>query len=623
MEHYTYDFVIVGGGTAGLVLASRLSEDATQRILVLEAGKDHTDDLRIKIPAMYASMLKSDVDWDFESVNQSGLNGRKVPLNQGRVLGGSSATNAQVFAPPGHDIINAWETLGNTGWNWNTLKGYYTKTFTPPFSDPISGEALEIEDQFSSGDSVTDASPQGPVQLSFPGNLNHPIREAWKSAFKSRGYGSTGPWTSESTQSFNYLASIDPITKERSYSASAYYSPIKSRNNTRVITEATVERVLLGKGADSTKAVGVQYKYNGAIETVTAAKEVIVAAGALQSPKVLELSGVGNAALLSEHGIPVIEDLPGVGENLQDHIVCDISYQAVDDLETLDSLVRQEPEAIGAAMQDYAINKSGILTSVGIMTYAYMPVVDILSEEDQSTMKAMLEQNKPLLKETRGWDKTLTQESYEVIENAVLEPHRPSGVLLTITGQNPVSPPPISATIPSSADGGVAIFPGKWISLAAMLSLPFSRGSAHIISNDPSQAPAIDPNYFSNPIDIQVMAHHLRYLETIASSPSFGKVVKQPLQHQDAAAQFANIESAKDYLRSRAVSMWHLAGSCSMLPRDKGGVVDTKLKVYGVNNLRIVDSSIMPLITTGNLQPTVYAVAEKAADMIKEEYGLM
>ncbi|KAI1352214.1 aryl-alcohol dehydrogenase [Xylaria sp. FL0043] len=622
MEHGTYDFVIVGGGTAGLVLASRLSEDATQRILVLEAGKDHTEDPRIKIPAMYASMLKSDVDWDFESVNQLGLNGRKVPLNQGRVLGGSSATNAQVFAPPGHDIINAWETLGNTGWNWNTLKSYYTRAFTPPSSDPISGKALEIEGRSNSGDSVVDASPQGPVQLSFPGNLNHPIREAWTSAFKSRGYTGTGPWTNESTQSFNCLASIDPITKERSYSASAYYSPIKNRNNILVLTEATVERILLEKGAEATKARGVQYKHNGAIKTVSATKEVIIAAGALQSPKILELSGVGNPEILSKHGISVIEDLPGVGENLQDHIVCDISYQAVDDLETLDSLVRQEPEAVGAAMQDYAINKSGILTSVGIMTYAYMPVVDILSEGDESTMKAMLQQNRPLPAESHSEDKTLARESYEVIEKALLEPDRPSGVLLTITGQNPVSPPPVSATVPSAAEGGVPIFPGKWVSLAAMLSLPFSRGSVHIVSDDPYKAPAIDPNYFSNPIDIQVLAHHLRYLETIASSPSFATVVKQPLQYQDAASQFGNIESAKKYLRSRAVSMWHLAGSCPMLPRDKGGVVDTSLKVYGVSNLRVVDSSIMPLITTGNLQPTVYAVAERAADLIKEEYGL-
>ncbi|ETS77085.1 hypothetical protein PFICI_10959 [Pestalotiopsis fici W106-1] len=587
----TFDFVILGGGTAGLVVASRLSENPGHRVLVLEAGSDLSDDPRVKTPAFYATLMKSDANWGFKSEPQPTLNGREIGLHQGRALGGSSAINGQAFVPPGKHTIDAWEKAGNPGWNWQELERYYARSHTLPGVTQRTKGERDGERDF-----------HGPLQVSLSTNLSHPIHKVWNETFQAKGhYVSAEPWLGQPVGAFSSLATVDPSRKERSYATTAYYNPIKDRNNLQLLTNAVVERIIFETQGSATRAIGAQYTHNGKTETVTAAKEVILAAGALQSPKLLELSGVGNAEILRRNNIPLVVELPGVGENLQDHIVCPISVQAIDGLETMDPLARQEPEAIGQAMQEYATHRTGLLTSPGTATYAYMPTTTELSRDSAGALKELLDQNQPV--PSNNGHGGIGADLHDFVGKVLTDPTMPSGAYLSVLSQAGKSP-----------------VPGTWLTLVAYLPHPLSLGSVHIRSRLASETPVIDPKYFSHPVDIEVLAHEMRYLQSFATSSPFNKLLREPLHYLDPTTDFSNMEATKDYIRSNAVSMWHYAGTCAMLPKEKGGVVDTRLRVHGIDNLRIVDSSIIPIVTTGNLQSTVYAIAEKAADLIKRDY---
>lgn len=518
--------------------------------------------------------------------------------------------NAHVFAHPTKKLIDAWASLGNDGWNWDGLCDYYTRAFTTPQVPPDLEKPLGIANW-----TTKDAVGQGPIQVSFPGNPLHPIRESWAETFQSLGYRMRDNlWTDPlaGIGAFSNFATIDPDRKERNHAVKTYYYPVQGRKNLRVLTNAVVEKVLLE--GQPTKAVGVQYQYGSEPKVVTARKEVIIAAGVFQSPKVLELSGIGNADLLGRHEIQVVKHLSGVGENLQDHLVCDIVPEAVEGLETLDAL--QDPAVLSQAMHDFVANHTGLLTSAGIKTFAYMPVTRHHSEEGREALEELVKQSQPSVGEDSIQGRARNLAYYNIAKQTLLDPQAPSAAYLTAIAQNPVAPDPITGEpMPPS--------PGGHVCFAAVLAQPLSRGSVHILSHDSSAAPAIDPSYLTNPLDLEVFAEHMLYLHVLATTPPLSNLVKQPLQLDTPSAHFHDIDAAKKYIQSRAFSMWHAAGTCAMLPEDKGGVVDTQLKVYGVGNLRIVDSSIVPILPPGHLQSTVYAVAEKAADLIKKDYGLV
>lgn len=247
--------------------------------------------------------------WADSFLWQSGLNGRVLGLNQGKALGGSSSLNAHVFVPPFKGVIDSWEALGNPGWNWTMLKDYFSKAYSSPAAPQNAKDDLAIEDW----PELSEA--KGPIQTSF-GNGMHPIRKAWAELFRSSGqYNAGDPFIHSSVGSFSCLASIDSEGK-RSNSASAYYKPVELRQNLHVLTNSFVERVLFDE-SNPPKAIGVQYSLDGTSKKAQARKEVILAAGAFQSPKILQLSGVGGAELLEKHGIDIIINLPGVGQNLQ------------------------------------------------------------------------------------------------------------------------------------------------------------------------------------------------------------------------------------------------------------------------------------------------------------------
>ena len=230
-------------------------------------------------------------------------------LNQGKALGGSSSLNAHVFVPPFKGAVDSWEELGNPGWNWTMLKDYFSKVYNSPTVAQDAKENLAIEDWPGWNEA------NGPIQTSF-GNETHPIRRAWAELFRSSGqYNAGDPFIHSSVGSFSCLASIDSEGK-RSNSVSAYYKPAGLRQNLHVLTNSFVERVRFDESKPP-RAIGVQYNLDGVSKTVQAKSEVILAAGALQSPKILQLSGVGRAELLEQHGIDIVMDLPGVGQNLQ------------------------------------------------------------------------------------------------------------------------------------------------------------------------------------------------------------------------------------------------------------------------------------------------------------------
>ncbi|KAI0382819.1 oxidoreductase [Hypomontagnella monticulosa] len=605
----TYDFVIAGGGTAGLVLASRLSEDDSQSVLVIEAGSDQSDNLQAKIPAFYAALLGGEADWKFASNAQPNLVGRTISLNQGKAIGGSSILNAQVFAPPTRGVIDSWASLGNEGWDWDSLRGFYDKSYTYPSIPDSSRETLGVGSRTTQNDSA-----RGPIQASFP-LAAHPIRKAWAETFEKLGYSKGDDiWLDGSVGAFSNLLSIDPTSRERSQAANRYYDPIKHRENIHVLSGATVEKILFKER--SAEAIGLQYHHNSITKSVTARKEVIIAAGALQSPKILELSGIGNRNILAQHGIDVVKDLPGVGEGLQDHLVVDLGFEAAKTLETRDPIIRREPEAIKQVMAEYMASRTGILTSSGILTYAYMPANSLQSDEGPQRLRTLLEENRPKKGVLEEQELVRATAFYGVAEKALLNPAMPSGAYISSLGQNPLE------SDPATGQKTYKPLPGKHLVLAGILSHPTSRGSVHIQSNDVFDAPAIDPNYLSNPVDIEIFAEHMLYIQSLASSPPLSDLLKQPLKPSRQISHLEDLESAKKYIRLRAASMWHPAGTCSMLPQETGGVVDNHLKVHGVKNLRVVDSSIVPVLPPGNLQSTVYAVAERAAWLIKSEYGL-
>lgn len=506
--------------------------------------------------------------------------------------------------PPAESLIDSWEKLGNEGWNWENLQWYFSKSYTNPAIDGATSTKLGIEPASARNDEA-----MGPIQTSFTGDPAHPIRKTWIDMFRERGESLVDdPFLHGSVGAFSCLSSIDSTEGQRSYSASAYYDrTVRARSNLRILTNAYVEKILFETTGQSARAVGVQFSQNGNVHTVNPAKEVILAAGAFQSPKLLELSGVGDSKLLRSHGIEVIEDLPGVGENLHDHLISSTAFEAAKDPEATDALARQEPGALAQAPQQFGAAQSGPLTSLGASTYAYLP----LPAKEQDALKPLLALHRPAAGTSA--EQARARAIFDITEEVLLDPKQPSAAYLTTLGQagrplDDTNGPRPPASSPSGPDG--------FTTFGVMLSHPLSRGSAHIRSADPSAAPVIDPRYLSHPLDVEVVARHAQQLRGIASSPPLRRLLANgpPPACRD-------LDAARDHARASLVSAWHFVGTCAMMPRGSGGVVDPELRVYGLDNVRVVDASAIPLVSAADVQATVYAFAERAADLIKERWG--
>ncbi|KAF2875736.1 glucose-methanol-choline oxidoreductase-like protein [Massariosphaeria phaeospora] len=555
MQNRIFNLVIIGGGTAGLVLANRLTEDAATHVVVLEAGEDLTSDPRVTTPALFPTLLGSDADWNTPTEPQEAAGGKRMNISHGRVLGGSSAINGQAFVATSKIGVDTWAALGNPGWDWDTLSPYFQKahTLVSP-SDPAVREHLRLDyiDANVSGHN-------GPMQTSFPDDLGNPLPKAWIETLERLGHRCTGdPFSGEITGAYTNAASIDAETRQRSYSASAYLQPVRHRPNLHVVTGATVQKIVLD---------------NGETMTVHARDEVILYAGTLHSPKLLELSGIGDARLLNELGIPVIIDNKYVSENLQDHPMTGFSFEVREGVDAIDDLLRQDPASLQHAMEQYAANKSGPLGVGGIFSYALLALQEALSEEGRANIRK------------------LSQTSTYPEDQHPLEPAHTA-------------------------------FPGHFYSIAIGLLQPLSRGSVHIRDAEPSSPVKIDPKYLSHPLDLEALARHMTYIGTIAATEPLASLLK-PGGRRNAAApsDLSDLAAVREYVRATVLSSWHPTSTCAMLPAALGGVVSPRLVVHGTRNLRVVDASVFPVTTRGNPMATVYAVAERAADLIKADRG--
>ncbi|PKY07532.1 alcohol oxidase [Aspergillus campestris IBT 28561] len=595
----SYDYVIVGGGTAGLVVASRLTEDPTVRVLVLEAGSNRVEDPRIAAPGLAVSTYGNpDFDWCITSPPQEALNGRCIAEPRGRTLGGSSAINMGMIIYPSRSDIDAWEKLGSAGWNWASLSQYLRKsqTFTPP-SDAIRDElSLGYIDPAVQGES-------GPLQVSFGDGPFPAFNAAWPKVFESLNHPLTGdPMSGEATGAFCHPGSIHGTQRTRSHTGVTYYNPeVAKRPNLRVVTEAMVEKVLLEKGGDGEfQATGIRFVgRDGEQRTVSANTEVILAAGAIKTPHLLELSGIGDADRLQAHNIEPLVNNPNVGENLQEHGFVPFSWEVADGQVTAEAL--RNPEVAKLAMDAWTTSGAGPL-GLCTLASAFMS----LPEETKADVQ-------PLIQKHLASVHPRHEAQYQILQS-MLEDQNEASAQYTIA--------PFQVT-PEKGPSLQGVFgmsePENYMSMVAVLNRPFSRGFVHLNSPDPAALPTFDPKMLSHPLDLELQARHVQWLETLAATEPMASLLKpngRRLHHHERPS---GVDAARELTRDRILAHYHVVGTAAMMPKEIGGVVDSRLKVYGCSKLRVVDASIIPLIPRGNIQTTVYAVAEKAADLIRED----
>ena len=542
------------------------------------------------------------------------MNGRRIALPQGKALGGSSAINLLVNVYPSKTGIDAWGKLGNPGWNWDTLAPYYRKyhTFHTPSQQTSDLLALEHLDKDLQGTT-------GPIQTSFA-EQSLPLNEAWPKTFRNLNFAMTGdPLTGEANGGFSNPSTIDPRTKTRSYAGNSYYnSEVGGRPNLHVLTGALVEKVIFDRlnGEDASEAsisvVAVQFTdKDGKSHVRRATREIILAAGCLQTPKILQLSGIGDKYLLESHGIDVVVENEYVGKNLQDHPFASLSFEVAEGVQTADGM--RDPKVREAIMAQYQTSRSGPFAGGVASSQAYMPVVDFLDTKGRSEFTQLLE--KFIDNDLTGVDFPAKKQQYDLLRSILQSPDDASvQYLMAPLKYNSSASPDVKAMYSLERTG-------NYVTILACLSHPFSRGSVHIKSSDPKEKPLFDPNYLSHPLDLEILARHLQYLETLARTEPLASMLKANGKRIPEGRFVSDLNLAKQHAMEAVVSNYHPSGSCAMMPKELGGVVSERLIVHGTRNLRVVDASIFPLSPRGNIQTSVYAVAERAADLIKQDLG--
>lgn len=508
-----YDFIVVGGGSAGSAVASRLSENIKSRVLVLEAGGTKIPP-NAENPSLWFTLFGTEVDWGYTTIPQAGLNNRVIYEPRGKVIGGTSQMYIMMHIRGHASDYDTWAKWGNKGWSYNEVLPYFKK----------------MEDQ---EDRTSDLVGQGgPLQIMNPKNhQHHPLTPSFLDACAELGFKSTDDFNGPQMEGYGWHHVNIGKDGKRNSDAVAYLIPAMTRANLTVFANAQATKLLF-KGR---RCVGVEYVQYGQVKTVYANNEVIVSLGALESPHLLLNSGVGPADQLKRFSKQVVLHLPGVGENYHNHVLTGAIAET------------KEPVAPG----HLNTSEAGLFTK----SSPNMPSPDL---------------------------------QFNFV-------HVPFDV---IVGQNN----------PNS----VSLIPG--------LQKPKSRGWIRLGSSDPLQKPLINPNYLSQDDDVTRMVTMTRMCREIFATKAFSKVLtgKELLPGPDYKA---TNEDLLKFVRNRCDSYHHHAGSCKM-GNDSMAVVNSELKVHGLEGVRIMDASVMPEITTGNIHAPIMMIAEKGADMIRKEYGI-
>ncbi|CAL1716995.1 unnamed protein product [Somion occarium] len=576
-----YDVVIVGGGTGGCVLAARLSEDPTIRVLLLEAGRSNLDDPVALVPAVGTRTFRTPLDFNFWTEEQKNADGRKRYWPRAKILGGCTNTNANCYhfgAPSDYD---EWAQLqknqeGAEAWSYKEFLPYFGKfeKFTPSKDYP--------------GVDASQRGSSGPVDIGYFGHLSHSPGAFIKACINAGIPHNPDVNTAQGTLGVTKLMTYIDSKGQRVTTETAYLTPtVLARPNLTVATKAYVTRVLFDtKDASKPRAVGVEFADStGAKYQVKARKEVVVAAGAVSTPQILMLSGVGLAEHLSDFRIPVVADLPGVGSHLMDHLVVDWHFK--DKSKTGINFLRaknfSQKVQLTTALVQYKLTRKGPLTS------------------NIAEVAAFVRADDPRVFPENKYSQTALPEDTSSGKNA---PH------LEIFGSPMIY-----------EDFGFGWTPlESHFGLHTVLLRPKSTGQIRLRSTNPEDPPIIDPNYFTDPNDVKTLIRGARLVQDLVKVEPLASVVDHTGDGSPGTHHHLHTVTDKELeklILERAETLYHPCCSARMAPLEDGGVVDPQLRVYGIPNLRIADASVFPTIISGHTAAPVIAIAEKAADLIK------
>jgi len=536
----SYDYVIVGAGSAGCVLAARLSEDPATRVLLLEAGPSDRSPW-IHLPIGYGkTMWSSTYNWRFETEPEPNMHGRRIYWPRGKTLGGSSSINGLIYVRGQPQDYDHWAALGNAGWSYEEVLPYFIK------SEGNTRAAL--------GDDGVHGK-DGPLKISDIG-ARHELIEAFIAAAGQIGVPRTEDFNGREQEGAGYYQ-LTTHRGLRCSAAKAYLRPARHRPNLHVQTHALATQVVVAQG----RATGVRWRRDGQQHQALARAEVIVCAGAVQSPQLLQLSGIGAASMLARLGITPVCDLPGVGQNLQDHLQIRLGYECSKPITTNDQLNTWTGRVrLGL---EWLLFRRGAL-AVGI-------------NQGACFLRALKDE----------------------------------------AGQPVAATPDVQfhvATLSADMAGG-QVHPWSGFTLSVCQLRPASRGQVCIRSRDAAQPPAIAPNYLSAELDQRTAVAAVRAARAIAAAPAMRPYVKRERKPGADAQSDAEL---LDFCRRDGATIFHPSGTCRM-GSDAHAVVDARLRVHGVQRLRVVDCSVMPTLVSGNTHAPVVMMAEKAADMIRAD----
>lgn len=585
-----YDYIIVGGGTAGTALAARLSQSLpSTSILVVEAGPAQLDNAKINVPGLKGSTLATPLDWNFTTVAQTGANGRVMPVNRGRVLGGSSALNLMCWDRASAAEYDAWEQLGNTGWNWDTMLPAMLKVENFTRNGTDYGE-----------NGVGDEGPiRSVINRVVPDSQQYWIPTLQNLLGLSENLESLG---GDPLGASYQPSNIDATHYNRSYAPNAYLA--LAGDNLHILTNSVVSKVVFDNNNSTSlrrrscsqknlTATGIALQ-DGTI--IQASREVILSAGSIQSPALLELSGIGQSSVLSAAGITQLMNLPGVGENYQDHLRFQVSQILKDGLPSFDVLKYNST---------YAAEQMALWEQGQVSLYDYTASGFAFMNWDQAGGNATASRMLELGKQAVGNSSSVAARARlaHLSDTSV-----PQIEIIFSDGYTGFK------GYPSSSN---ALYGRNMFTLLGAIQQPLSRGSIHINTTSPSITNfIIDPNYLSNAHDVAAAVNLVKLLRQIAQAAPLSDIIDAEYEPGSAVQTDAEWEA---YVRSSVLSIYHPVGTCAMLPEKDGGVVDPRLKVWGTTNLRVVDASIMPVLLSAHIQTAVYGIAEKAAEMIVED----